>query len=56
MNRMFKRLNHGDKTGQYTYTSVSGIVEGDIASFIKNELAINDKNNFIHTPSAGVLF
>lgn len=32
------------------------MVDADITSFIKNEIAINDKNNFIHTPSAGVLF
>lgn len=52
----FKKTKGDDKLGQYTYTSISGMVDSDITSFIKNEAAINDKNNFIHTPSAGVLF
>lgn len=45
-----------DKNGQYTYTSIAAIPDGEITAFIKNEVALNDKNNFIHTPSAGVLF
>lgn len=54
--KVFKKTKGDVKTGQYTYTSISGMVDGEITAFIKNEAAINDKNNFLHTPSAGVLF
>jgi hypothetical protein len=55
----FKRVlkTKGDnKMGQDTYTSISGIIDGDLTAFIRNEAAMNERNNFIHTPSAGVLF
>lgn len=54
--KAFKKTKGDVKNGHYTYTSISGMVDCDITAFIKNEAAINDKNNFIHTPSAGVLF
>jgi hypothetical protein len=32
------------------------MVDADITSFIRNEAAINEKNNLVHFPSAGMLF
>lgn len=54
-NRDMKKTK-GDEKGQYTYTSIPGIPDGEITAFIRNEIALNEKNNFIHTPTAGVLF
>ena len=53
MNVDFKKTKD-DMKGNYTF--ISGLYNGEVASFIRNEMAINEKNSFIHTPFAGVLF
>ncbi|CAI2368785.1 unnamed protein product [Moneuplotes crassus] len=53
--RTFMKLKD-EINGKYNHTFISGIYNCEFASFVRNEITINERNNFIHTPYAGVLF